>query len=217
MWLRLLDPCHLQHSFVLVIQRVLPEGLLRLRIEPIHHPILAVLKDVGRLGLFHERPRNPSVILVGKGINAQVLHVLLHGGSILLSAVQDPVNSCFHVGALLQGDLDLVPGDPEGAPRALVEQPHVPVFLALNDGQELVPDICNVGVPIKHCEVLWHWALGQVDDLELGPKGALTCHEDNLVLIPLDNDFVANRDVVLPLRPVLRRICPLVFEAELHD
>mmetsp|Transcript_32583 Transcript_32583/g.65849 ORF Transcript_32583/g.65849 Transcript_32583/m.65849 type:complete len:389 (-) Transcript_32583:248-1414(-) len=214
---RLLGPCNLQHPLVLVVQRVIPVGLLCLGVEPVHHSILDVLEVVRRLGLLHEVLDDPPEVLVSYRVKAEIPHVLLHRGTLVVCAMQDPVHRCLHISALLQGDLDLVSGDSEGAPRPLVEEPHVPVVFALDDCQELVPNIRYVCIPLKHREVLGDRTLGQVEDLELRPEGALARHEDYLILIPFDDDFVANRDVVLPFYLVLGRICPLVLEAEGHD
>mmetsp|Transcript_17177 Transcript_17177/g.39037 ORF Transcript_17177/g.39037 Transcript_17177/m.39037 type:complete len:266 (+) Transcript_17177:1084-1881(+) len=197
--------------------RVFPRRLLRLHVDPVDHTVLDVLKKVRGPLVVLERLAYPHKVLVGGRIKPQVAHVLRQGRGLVVRAVEDAVDNGLVVGALLQRDLNLVACHSEGSPRSLVEEPHVSVLLTFDDGQELVPDLRDVGIPLEHGEVLGDGALRQVHNLELGPECALPDHEDDLVLIPFDDDLVANWDVILALDFVLVGVGPLVLQPEGHD
>mmetsp|Transcript_68802 Transcript_68802/g.192936 ORF Transcript_68802/g.192936 Transcript_68802/m.192936 type:complete len:474 (+) Transcript_68802:458-1879(+) len=217
---RLLQPGGLEHLAVLLVVRVLPCRLVRRGVHPIDPAFADILEEVRGLGLAPEGLADPEVVLVRRWVEAQVPHVLLQVWGLPVRAVQDPINDGLVVRALLQGDLHLVPRDAKGAPRSLVEDPQVAILVTLHDLQELVPDLGDVGVPLEHREILRDRALRQVHDLKFRAKAlrAFAGHEHDLVVIPLDDDFVSDRDVVLALDLVLRGVALTVeLRAEVHD
>mmetsp|Transcript_59630 Transcript_59630/g.134325 ORF Transcript_59630/g.134325 Transcript_59630/m.134325 type:complete len:421 (+) Transcript_59630:761-2023(+) len=211
-----LGPCVVQHLLVLVIMRVFEGGLVCLCVEPIDLPIPDILEEVGRQWLLVEFLEEPDKALIGFVVNPKVHHELWKAGLIIVLAKEHLLEVYAQVPVLLQRNLDLVPRYAEGAPGPLPEHVYVPVVLALYDREELVPDVCDVGAPVEDGEVIGLGALGKVDDLEVGPVPSLPRHEYDLVLLPLDDDLVADRDVVRALYHVLARVCPLVLQAKGH-
>mmetsp|Transcript_35290 Transcript_35290/g.63641 ORF Transcript_35290/g.63641 Transcript_35290/m.63641 type:complete len:351 (+) Transcript_35290:556-1608(+) len=199
----LLVPGNLEHLPVLVVVRMLPGRLLSQGILPVHHSLLDELEVMRRMRLVLERCEDPGDILICVRIEAKVAHIFLLIRLRTIRAVQDTRDNGVLVRALLQSHLDLFPGYAERAPRSLVEEPHVSVIFALDDREELIPDFCDVRIPFEHRVVFWNWALRQIDYLELGAKGTLACHEDDLIFLPLDDHLEAYGDVVLPLDLVL--------------
>mmetsp|Transcript_14949 Transcript_14949/g.43131 ORF Transcript_14949/g.43131 Transcript_14949/m.43131 type:complete len:296 (+) Transcript_14949:448-1335(+) len=118
---RLLQSRSLQHLPVLVVIRVLPCGLICGGVDPVDSAFADVLEKVRGLGLTAKRFADPQVILVCRRIEAQVPHVFLQSRGLAVGAVQYAVDDRFVVGALLQGDLHLVPRHSECAPWPLVE------------------------------------------------------------------------------------------------
>mmetsp|Transcript_41209 Transcript_41209/g.89812 ORF Transcript_41209/g.89812 Transcript_41209/m.89812 type:complete len:264 (+) Transcript_41209:1060-1851(+) len=194
---------------------VLPSAFLGPGVHPIRHSIAGVLVKVQGQGVIHKLVTDPQVMFVDVWLQPEVRLVLLDCGLRPVCTVQNTLDLVLLL-PLLHVDLHGVFGDSKGIERPLQEHRHI-LVLGLQHREQLIPDLCNVAIPVELSKIIGGCALRQVHDLEFGTKLSLTSHKYNLILVPLDNRFVPHWDVVLALPLVLRGVGSRIERPEGHN